>query len=83
MPHDTLQLGAERLAETMPVMAEAQHFAIKTLVADPGIRALVELAESLTHITAGPLTKESARAALRKWEKGLDTIATVEPSDAT
>ena len=69
---DILQRGAERLAASYEPYNTAL---VKDIVADPGIRELVELAEWFAR---GPIAHESdymisrGRHALRKWEHGND-----------
>ena len=75
---DILQRGAERLGheiwEDKPGKGMSRHVeqvATEIIAADPGIWALVELAEWFgLQVWESQDVTNRARAALRKWEKG-------------
>ena len=82
---DTLQRGAVRLAQHMPVMSPPDTDLLEVawadyLAADPGIRALVERLEYYRRLWGdkewdGCLSyrdKQDDLQALRKWEHGND-----------
>ena len=69
---DALTTGSERLAGTMPVMAEAQRFAVEAIAADPGVKALVEHATWCDMHGTDDETAKRAFAALKLWRDGDD-----------